>query len=501
MVIMPDFQKSLEELVDVCYGVRKQFPTLPVLGIQWMHHTNMREGVHQAILSGSVPSGTLLLLAKWLWLTIKGFFLFLELFWLRLKSRKQLKFFRKNSFNFLAKSWIVNKENKVQDRDFYLGDLQSTLLKRGQKLLLLLGSADGSIRSYSGDFCLSEYCLVSPFRVFYVYWLQLVSCFSLRRLAHKEKQQLVYHVLRKASIDVLNFQTMLNCLYYWVGKNGVRWWQSRAFITLYEGYAWEKCLWSGVKAANLSCKTIGYQHTVILQRTYALRKPNPNLQETATPDIVLCSGHLTTELIKNTHKRRGTKVIPFGSFRYEGLDSDGVVPKPAQRKVLVTADGILPEAIFLFNVALKTANLLKDHQFIFRCHPALPFDRVAPFLKENPAVIPNVEVSRNTPMNEDLSKSSVILYRGSSCVLYAILKGLKPVYFHQEKGEVVDPIFELEDWREFAVSEVDLSKKIFDFSQEPFQKTLVSWRKALDYVQSYTMPVGSETIQACFGRL
>jgi len=287
---------------------------------------------------------------------------------------------------------------------------------------------------------------------------------------------------------------MTSGLFFWIGKAAVRTWHPRAFVTLYEGHGWEKCAWWGVKTSDASCKTVGYQHTVIHDHNFSLLRPLDNQSEYSTPDVVLCLGERTRDMMWSGHLPRQSQLIPFGSFRQTPDEAVHAAPQPAKRTVLVLPEGLPNEAKLLFDFAIQISRLLPDHHFIFRCHPVLPFDEVRRHLEGVPEEFPNVEVSNRELIADDFVRSSVVLYRGSSSVMYAVLYGLKPIYLHNDEHQDVDPLFELAHWREYASSPDEVQRLLQQYAETSEESASEQWKSAFEYVSTYAMPVGDASI-------
>src|SRR5207244_1406881 len=146
-----------------------------------------------------------------------------------------------------------------------------------------------------------------------------------------------------------------------------------------------------------------------------------------------------------------------------------------------------------FDFALRLAPLVPDHELVFRCHPLLPFEEIRRQLAEDPADFVNVTVSTK-PIDQDFHESSVILYRGSSAVFYAVLEGLLPIYIRGGGLFDIDPLFELEEWREYANTQIEVMDVLKRYSQKSSESVHEEWRMACDYVDSYTVPVSSASV-------
>ena len=155
----------------------------------------------------------------------------------------------------------------------------------------------------------------------------------------------------------------------------------------------------------------------------------------------------------------------------------------------------------LFDVALEIASQLKEYTFIFRCHPVLPFKTVSSYLKQNLSRFSNVEVSNRKNIEEDFAKASIVLYRGSSSVLYAILNGLKPIYFEERSHEYIDPLFRLEAFREVVDSKNQLCAVLKNYLNMDQKKIKADWLKACEYVKRYTIPVEDKAVHQFLERI
>jgi len=151
--------------------------------------------------------------------------------------------------------------------------------------------------------------------------------------------------------------------------------------------------------------------------------------------------------------------------------------------------------VTLFGFAMKLAPLMPDYRFVFRCHPALPFERVRSHLGLEKETLPgNIEVSISKEICDDFNRASCVLYRGSSAVFYAILKGLKPFYLQNGGEDIIDPIFKLNAWRESVDSPESFATRARVFETTPMQQLHIPFQAAVKYAREYMMPVGQESI-------
>jgi len=505
---------DLERLNEALHTVRRLCPVLPVLAIPWMHPKHAIDPVHEQLMGvqGASKGGVAKREGMRGWALRIGWYMLYQLRFslmllrLRWRFRRQIGELRHQGFDLIAKTWCFGPGRPMDDHDFYYGDLQRRLADRGVRMLLLCGDAsgpdwDGFAKAHvstSGLCRLPELCLVHPLTPIWMAWKQLLASLRLRRIAAGSHDPLVRQVSALASRDCLSLSVTCVGLFFCIGRTAVRTWHPRAFMTLYEGHGWEKCAWWGAKDTDGSCRTVGYQHTVVSPASLSLTRPYVGVKERSLPDVVLSLGQTTLELMRGGHEPYGVKLIPFGSFRRPQDASRPHPPRPSLRTVLVLPEGHFPEPELLFDFAKRVALLLPDHHFIFRCHPILPLAQFCPHLADElqkfPERFPNIEVSPYKVIEADFARSSAVLYRGSSAVLYAVLNGLKPIYLHDVNRRDVDSLSELQGWRECVSSIEEMEQVLRKYAATTAESALEEWRNAVDYVNAYVMPVDAQSI-------
>ena len=68
-------------------------------------------------------------------------------------------------------------------------------------------------------------------------------------------------------------------------------------------------------------------------------------------------------------------------------------------------------------------------------------------LKANPRFndLPSNIILSGQSLEDDISTSEFVLYRGSTAVVKAVLSGLIPIYFSQENEMTIDPLYEQDE--------------------------------------------------------
>lgn len=248
-----------------------------------------------------------------------------------------------------------------------------------------------------------------------------------------------------------------------------------AVVTMFEGHAWERCVYRGAAAHDPGIMRVGYQHTILRKHAHGIRR---GLGNKLDPDLVLCTGPATCQDLASNSTLEGSAFRVFGTHRMRA-DPGGEV-KPPGDTCLVLPEGLQDEAAALFGMALKVARVSPETRFIFRCHPVLPYSRLLGLPGEG-QLPPNVEVSTRPTIEDDFERSSTILYRGSSAVIYGILSGLRPFYLELPDELTLDPIYVLDEWRERICDAGALLEALERDRHQVGPGREAAWRAARDF--------------------
>ena len=490
--------------------VKRRCPELALWPVVWLQMKHPVHPVQAELLRESQPMPGLRLrdefrrLSSFCVCLLYGVYYSLRLIPMKCGLRQISARLARSPVDLVIKSWCFEVGLIPGERDFYYGDLQRQMERRGVSTLMLSGNPSGngfqqlktaraSIDPLKQLPELSLVPLTAPIR--FAFW-QMAASLRLRRLASQETDFLVKRVAHRASRDCLEPQMIGAGIYYWIGRSVAKTWRPRALLTLYEGYGWEQLLWLGVRSIDPSCKAIGYQHTVLFRHNLDLLQPEALRR--VEPDAVLCLGPRTQSMLSSGHSR--SRLYPFGTFRKNGR-GENQPPQPSRRRILILPEGYLDETALLFNCALGAAALMPTHQFVLRHHPALSRRDIEKVLRPGLALLRNVRWSNQRSIESDFAESSLSLYRGSSSVLYAVPFGLKLIYLRQPGVRDIDPLFELESWKETAESAADLCEIVRRYESMPVEKLHDQWRSAVEYVESYAVAAGTSSFEQLLGLL
>ncbi len=512
---------GLAELADALNRIRQTFPSVPVLCIPWIHLKHPLHPVQQEFLGLQSSGNTLADVEQqqgWIWRLARkisasdswllrallcitnGVRLSIKVGFLKLEFRDPIKTLQLARFDMVAKTWCFGPARRSNETDFYYGDLPERLARASIRLLLLCGDAnDTSWRPFAKThfstqqpFKLPEWCLVPIAAPLMTACAQVGASLKLRRYALSADEQKIRKIAMRASLDVLLPAVTQPSLLFQIAKESVKRWNPAAFITLYEGHGWEKAAWWGAKLQNPECRTVGYQHTLLFPEALTMLQPFVDQPERSVPDIVLALGSYTARLIDAGHRAHGVCTLPFGSFRHDAPDTISPA-NPALRTVLVVPEGIMSEMQLMFRFAADCARLMPSHQFIFRIHPKWQQVRALEDVLHPALAQQNISLS-NYSLDDDCKRSSVMMYRGSSTILYGVLSGLLPVYLTTDGTVDSDPISHLSVWRNVCETPDDFKRKALQFEAESAEERETEWRLAVTHLKNYIHPVSDASI-------
>lgn len=402
-------------------------------------------------------------------------------------------------------SWLVSVDHLRMTDDFYFGDLQSRLARRGLSSLLVLRNQTNHPTAALLERGRREGpCsrMILPGLVEASKEMGFVrGCFrahrGLRQVEREATSVLERRVAQEARRWVVSKSTIANLRLHAQIADLCRQTEPSVVMTLYEGNAWERCVWHAARTASVPVLCVGYQHTILWQHAWAIRRSfGPSKR--CDPDLVLTVGDVTREILGASQALRAVRIVTFGTHRRAG----GATLADAPRFVptfLVVPEGVESECIYLFEFALECARRLPEARFIFRTHPVLQFEKIESKLSGYQPTPGNVEVSRGRGIEDDFERAGYLLYRGSSAVIYAILAGLKPFYMARPGEMDIDPLYALSDWREYVCSVEDLIARYASSQAQRGGDSTEEWQRARAFCDRYMRPIREDAVDEMLG--
>lgn len=407
----------------------------------------------------------------------------------------------------LIVAWLLEPDYLGRHDDFYFGPLQEMLTDLGASSLLVLRNQS---RRPAAQMLSSAFRpgpagrLMLPDTGRLASELRLVRrCRAGRRMlyekAARSEDRQTRIVLGEAARHAVSGPTMANLRLHDQIRRLCTYVRPRVVLTLYEGHAWERCVWHAAREVDPAVLCAGYQHSTVFDHTHALKRPLLLENGAYDPDFILTLGDVTRERLQADLRLADVCFLTLGTHRRPetgkpaniGPSLDGPRRLPV---VVVLPDGTLSETELLFAFACECAKKLPNTKFVLRSHPVLSFARIArqvPCVRQLP---PNVEFSQEPHLATDFDRAGYCLYRGSSTVFHGILAGVKPFYVRLPDETSIDPLEGLGGWREYVNSPGEFVRGWIEDQGRPEAIVRRSWEQARAYCSRYAVPLRRQAV-------
>ncbi len=361
-------------------------------------------------------------------------------------------------------SHLLNQSQIGKTNDFYFSDIAEKLQANGIRTAFAL--IDHITYSKTNDYSWPEnssFRFILPSRRGFLYEAAMVFS-ALKeglRLIWKSNNcsdKLLKKIFYTAGIESLKGESILSVRIGRQIQGLVFKYRPSAVVVTYEGHSWERAVFGELSYLNYPVLKIAYQHATIFRLQHAAIRP---LHPRYNPDVILTSGQRGYEKLNAiSDLKNSSRLAIMGSDRcLESLEVK--LFTEMENACVIVPEGEVNECMILFNFSLQCAQQLPEIKFIWRLHPAITFEMLAANGLEISELPGNIYCSSET-IEADLSRSKWVLYRGSGASIQATVRGLKPIYLSISEELSIDPIYELDYWKEIVSSSkefVNLIKK------------------------------------------
>ena len=384
-------------------------------------------------------------------------------------------------------SHLTNNQQIYKDFDPYFGSLPDQLLKRNidSSIVLLNHTGIRNKKALSGwkNSKISRFVLSASLS----FWPEI----KLYHSQKKSKKELKFilkdlHVenfskknilQRQLSYGTINSLRIAKQVASIIQKTGAKY-----IVTTYEGHAWERLIYYYARKVDPSIQCFGYQHAAVFKHQHAIKRL---LSDQYNPDIILTSGQVSKSIFEKS-QMKDVRTMCLGSPKF--TTPSFTVMK--LKSCLVIPEGFISECLALFKFSLSYAEQNKDQKFIWRLHPMLNFEKLQRYSDIFKKIPNNIYLSKRS-LADDIQKCDCVLYRGSTAVIDAINKGLKPIYYQQSLDELsIDPIYQQLDVN-IVSNQVELGRSLNKCGDYDATSRLIS------FAQNFYTPLNVE----CFAEL
>ena len=370
---------------------------------------------------------------KWIFRVIENYYFFIV--------NTKLSFDKKKNIIFI--SFIQNLGFNKSKNDLIYGKIFPFIKSKykNTKILYLNLTAINSIKlsnHYENKLYIFNNILFIKDEIIILYWQFLQLKIFFFDFLLKKKISVIFYI--RIIISIFTYQTKNNLRYLYQFNNLFLTNKIKVAFSTFEGHAWEKLFFFSSKLNNYKTKVFAYQHLGILgSKQMWIKKFNFN---EFSPDLVLTCGNINKKKLIKYNKVFTNKVKVIGTYKHIKRNFKKTNANLKNIYCLVCPEGTVNETRFLFKYALDIARIRPDIKFILRTHPLLEINNFINkyFDRDSINSLSNVDFSEND-FEHDLSRSNVILFRGSYSVISGLLHNLIPVYYNGIKNDFdINPI-------------------------------------------------------------
>jgi hypothetical protein len=436
--------------------------------------------------------------ARWIRHIVKGLYL-------NQKSFSVSKNFP-NNIDVLFISHLLNSSQVGNEADFYFGELPNELVFQEKKVVIALINHSDKFEKPTGiqwneskvpRIIFPNISCVSDLLNYYKRLKAETKRLKVR--AQKESDNFFKKIIERTSQEALSDGTLTTLrLHDQIGIL-VGSLKPKVVIVTHEGHAWERMAFAAARQALPGVWCIGYQHSAVFRLQHSLRR---KLNSNYNPDQILTAGEVSATQLKLAPGLNGIPISVLGSNRSQKIIVDQrkhaqiqfQIVKRNNKACLVIPEGFSSECSILFEYSLACAKAMPEIQFIWRLHPIITFEFLTskhPMLK----VIPSNVVLSNGKLDDDIERSQWVLYRGSTAIVQATVAGLRPIYLKLKEELTIDPLYELDKYREIVSSISDFQHIIeSDNNNMKFSSSEANLLSTINYCKNFFMPFDLQLI-------
>ena len=344
-------------------------------------------------------------------------------------SSRKIKL-RKTDKEVLFISHLTNS-NKIGTKDNYYHNIKKVF--NNQKIITYY--INHTKNHYRNNFFENKYFISNNFNIGLLNELKIIKMqfnFFFRILKLKNKNRYNQKINNLILFEIFKTDTKKNLRMFFQIEEIIKNSNIKCIILTCEGYAHEKMIF------NLSFKnkiaSIGYQNIPLLKNQILIDKS----LKTYLPKIIWTSDKSSQQILKKYFKKQ-IKIINIGSKNYFTIQRKNNFT--LKNKCLVIPEGFTTETLEMFKMV---DNFLKNNKnnnlkFIFRIHPNLNDIDLYKKLKFYSEKNKKFFLSFNK-FDNDIKKSDIVIFRGSSAVINCFKNELIPIYFKNNENIEINPL-------------------------------------------------------------
>lgn len=400
---------------------------------------------------------------------------------------------RQGEHYYVLKTFIYDHSfnSRGEYRDAFFGKLPEFISQ--QKPVIIYANILGDFRYCIQKVRDCDNLTIIPLEIFISFWDVIKAIFKILFYSVNVPDGLTVGGYDVTDIVKNDFKRNLNgvqifqLLHYNCTKKLLRDVSADTFLTSYENNPWEKMCIMAVRESAANIKIIGYQHTVVPQASANMFISRYELDVIPKPDLVLTVGEEPKKIMEFYGSFKQERIQTACALRFEYLFSLPAFPRTRTRNILLGLEGIM-DVYKLVNYIYEQTLQTKDYKFIIRTHPVLPFKIFESKLSFRIQDAPQFEISANKSLIEDIERSDMVIYWGSTVALESLWVGKPVIHFNMGQVLSYDPLFRCQDFKWGINRYSPLLKIIANIYALPDVQYEDSRRKARRYMEKYFHP-------------
>ncbi len=270
---------------------------------------------------------------------------------------------------------------------------------------------------------------------------------------------------------------------------------AKCFLLTYENNPWEKMCLLALREHSPQTEILGYQHTVTPQASVNMFISAEEEAVIPKPDRVLTVGIATKYIIDRYTQISSLPVQAACALRYESLINLKPLPRTRTFNILLALDGIV-DVYQMVNYVIQQLNGQQKYKIIIRTHPVLPMQLIEHKLVKKLSELTFVEISQGFSPVEDIERTDMTIYWGSTVALESLWMGKPIINFNRQDLFSYDPLFDCPHFK-WTVNPhqalMPVLETIYALSDEDFA---ASYQNAYAYLCQYFYAVNPATMSS-----
>lgn len=271
-------------------------------------------------------------------------------------------------------------------------------------------------------------------------------------------------------------------------------------IQMCENNFWERGVNVAAQNASPPRSTVGYLHCAILKAHTKNYIAPVELEIRPRPSVICCTGDTARSAFLEISGFEADRVRATCALRGPPLTSLVLRQNPpAQvKRILVLLEGINTMVAFIRFIDFVAENWAGGPEWIIRCHPNLPVERLREISGVHISNESRLKPSVTESLQGDVALADVVFYQGTTAAILAGYMGVPLLRFDGATLLNDDPLFECDALKAY-VRTLDQVQTACTYFAEMKQSHFESEHKAIKlYIENYQAPVDTEALQSFF---